>query len=546
MNGRHYSGEPGGDKASNFMVHMTRGALLPMIVLLGLAPLNAGAGAEPPADNDKVSHVPVPFYPSHVVETKKVAAGMVVIETTDPAAQVIDWYRANLKDQIADLNTDAAHHHFLTHNGSGVGVSSGSASTPQGSKIELLWDAAKYGDYKPSPQGPPPEAQAPSPPTKTEQQASIAPPPMEQPEAAMTPPPKTEQASVAPPPKEQPQAALTPAPKEQPQAAVTPPPKAEQQASILPPPKATVTPPAKTEQQANLTPPLKAAPREPEATDSAGSKAARAKSAGVAAGLNEFRAGQYAEALAHWQAAVLSGDATAALYLGMMYDTGQGVTQSSREALNWYRTASDEGNPIGSFNIGVMYDAGLGVDHSPVEAARWYAQAAEMGHGRAAYVLGLIYETGAGVPQDLAQANHYFRIAAELGIAAARDHLDSSDKVHLRKAPEVDVSVQSFQVAQNAAPAEGSRGAEAAAQRFSRAADNGDPSAAYNLAYCYEKGIGVSPDLQQAYALYREAAEGTSDPYVKSAAEASAAKIKTQLGSGRQTRVLNGGDVVRP
>ncbi|MDB5396723.1 MAG: SEL1-like repeat protein [Rhodospirillales bacterium] len=536
------------------MLGMRRHSLFCMIALLALAPLTAGVCAEPPAEGDKVGHVPVPFYSSHVVETKKVAAGMVVIETTDSTNQVIDWYRANLKDQIADLNVDAAHHHFLTHNGSGVGVSSDSARSTSGTKIELLWDAAKYGDYKPLPPPNTPETDASSKSPKNDKEAGTAPSSNGEQDASVALQPKggPKASVVAPPPKDEREASIAPAPKDEPKASVAPPPKGEQEASIAPQfkfePKAVIVPAPKDKPKASVAPPLNAPPRaETDSGGSTGSKpAGPAKSASGTTGLNYFRAGQYAEALENWQAGALAGDATAALYLGMMYDTGQGVTQSSNDALNWYRAAADEGNPVGSFNVGVMYDAGLGVDHNPSEASRWYANAAEMGHGQAAYVLALIYETGAGLPQDLAQANHYFRLAAELGIAAARDHLDKSDQIRPRKVQAPDVSAQSFQAAQKAAPVQGSRGAAAAARRFSRAADNGNASAEYDLAYCYETGIGVPVDLQQAYAMYKEAGDTASDEATRSAAKVSAARIEGRFRRGGHDKLPSVVDSVRP
>ena len=44
-----------------------------------------------------------------------------------------------------------------------------------------------------------------------------------------------------------------------------------------------------------------------------------------------------------------------------MYDQGQGVPQSSKEAAIWFRKAADQGHAAGHFNLGVMYLQGQGV-----------------------------------------------------------------------------------------------------------------------------------------------------------------------------------------
>lgn len=140
----------------------------------------------------------------------------------------------------------------------------------------------------------------------------------------------------------------------------------------------------------------------------------------VAHGLAAFDDSHPGQAAQRWQAAALAGDPEAALYLGAMYDTGQGVGQDYAQALAWYRRAAEGGSPIGMFNVGVMYDAGRGVARDPAEAAHWYAEAASKGYGRAEYDLALMYEAGSGVQRDPARARQLFLAAAQHGIAAAR------------------------------------------------------------------------------------------------------------------------------
>ena len=43
--------------------------------------------------------------------------------------------------------------------------------------------------------------------------------------------------------------------------------------------------------------------------------------------------------------------------------------------------------------------------------------------------------------------------------------------------------------------------------RFRKAAEDGEPTAEYNLGWAYEAGLGVAKDLDQAIEWYRKAAD---------------------------------------
>ena len=68
-----------------------------------------------------------------------------------------------------------------------------------------------------------------------------------------------------------------------------------------------------------------------------------------------------------------------------MYDAGQGMPQSFKEAAVWYRKAADQGDADAQFNLGVMYDKGRGVLQSDKEAAVWDRKAADQGHAGALF-----------------------------------------------------------------------------------------------------------------------------------------------------------------
>ncbi|EMJ3296474.1 sel1 repeat family protein, partial [Acinetobacter baumannii] len=67
------------------------------------------------------------------------------------------------------------------------------------------------------------------------------------------------------------------------------------------------------------------------------------------------------------------GNAKAQYNLGLMYDKGQGVTQSYAKAAEWYSKAADQGLADAQFNLGQMYRKGQGVAQSYAKAAEWYS-----------------------------------------------------------------------------------------------------------------------------------------------------------------------------
>ncbi|MBV9785836.1 MAG: sel1 repeat family protein [Acidisphaera sp.] len=241
------------------------------------------------------------------------------------------------------------------------------------------------------------------------------------------------------------------------------------------------------------------------------------------AGVQDFTTGQYAEALQEWEGAANAGDARAALFIGGMYDTGQGVTQDYAQALDWYRRAADGGSAAGMFNVAVMYDAGRGVAQDPAEAAHWYASAAEKGFGRAEYDLGLLYEAGIGVARDRRRAVQYFEAAAHHGVPAARAHLAELGRPFTGSVLRAeDFGQGDFQQALSKLRARSPAETAKTLAQLRPAAEAHDASAEYDLGYCYEHGVGVSADALAAYVWYHRAAVDAKTAGLRSVAEAAA------------------------
>ena len=255
--------------------------------------------------------------------------------------------------------------------------------------------------------------------------------------------------------------------------------------------------------------------------------------ADVSAGLADFRRGRFAEAYEALTAAAIAGDARAARYVGVMYDTGEGVRQDRREAVEWYRRAAALGDPVGMFNVAVSYDSGVGIGRDHRQAARWYARAAALHDGRAEYNLALMYRSGDGVPRSPAQAERLFRAAARDGASAGdaqlpRPPADATRRLVTHSAPDDDTA---FLQAQRALLSRQPRETADAVVLFRQAAAARGPAAAlalYDLGWCYENGIGVAADTAQAYALYVRAAAVTDDHTLRELAETGAVALRAR------------------
>ena len=116
----------------------------------------------------------------------------------------------------------------------------------------------------------------------------------------------------------------------------------------------------------------------------------------------------------------------AAMALAVDFQTGvDAYTQGDYDtALRIFQELAEQGHTDAQNNLGVMYNTGKGVTQDNAEAARWYRMAAERGHADAQSNLASLYVTGRGVPQDYVQAYAWFNLAAEQGDKSAASNRD--------------------------------------------------------------------------------------------------------------------------
>jgi TPR repeat protein len=77
------------------------------------------------------------------------------------------------------------------------------------------------------------------------------------------------------------------------------------------------------------------------------------------------------------------GDSQAQVFVGYLYETGQGVQQDFSQAAQWYWKAAEQGNPVAQFQLGNMYHLGKGVTQNYVMAYMWLDLAASRGNANA-------------------------------------------------------------------------------------------------------------------------------------------------------------------
>jgi len=133
----------------------------------------------------------------------------------------------------------------------------------------------------------------------------------------------------------------------------------------------------------------------------------------------------YETAAKWWHLAAEDGHAEAQIFLGSMYDLGEGVPQNYETAVKWYTLAAEQGHAEAQYSLGFMYDMGEGVPQNDKTAVKWYTLAAEQNHSEAQYSLGFMYGMGEGVPQNKIYAHMWYNIATSKGLDSLyRDEIE--------------------------------------------------------------------------------------------------------------------------
>jgi TPR repeat protein len=192
------------------------------------------------------------------------------------------------------------------------------------------------------------------------------------------------------------------------------------------------------------------------------------------------------------------GNADAALLLGTMYDSGEGVPANPREAVRYYRFAAREGRSAADFALGLIYEEGRGgIAQDLPEAVQRYRSAADNGHGAAQLFLGRMYRDGRGVPADEAQATQRFREALETLTELAES--GNAESHYL---------IGTMYLQGEGVP----RDPHQAAEELLAAAADGSREAASLMGDLYDEGRGVARDRDEALRYWEMALDRDDAP----------------------------------
>tara|TARA_B100001029_G_scaffold96313_1_gene79075 strand:+ start:434 stop:1018 length:585 start_codon:yes stop_codon:yes gene_type:complete len=130
-------------------------------------------------------------------------------------------------------------------------------------------------------------------------------------------------------------------------------------------------------------------------------------------GVEAAFAGDFETAFTEFTIAAQDGLSLAQYNLGILYFTGQGVSQNLEEAFKWTKAAAEQGHLNAQFNLGSLYLDGQGTKTDVSEGINWFTRAAKNGHDNSAYSLAKIYQEGDLFDSDLVQA-HAWAAQAEI------------------------------------------------------------------------------------------------------------------------------------
>jgi TPR repeat protein len=99
------------------------------------------------------------------------------------------------------------------------------------------------------------------------------------------------------------------------------------------------------------------------------------------------------------------------------------------KALAEFQALADNGNAEGQYFVGLIYHNGFGVKRDQVKAAKWFEKAAQQGDPVSQYYAGIMYSTGQGVTKDLPTAYMWLTLSATNPKSAYRDSLYTKEEI---------------------------------------------------------------------------------------------------------------------
>lgn len=127
------------------------------------------------------------------------------------------------------------------------------------------------------------------------------------------------------------------------------------------------------------------------------------------AGMEAFKAGNYAEAAELFTPLAAEGHLPSLNNLALLYSRGLGVARDEERAIEFYGRAAEAGYPIAQFNL-AMICVKRG---DQVEATTYLRDAAQRGHLRSQVQLGVRFAEGIGAEQNVVRGVAWLAVAGK-------------------------------------------------------------------------------------------------------------------------------------
>jgi len=229
---------------------------------------------------------------------------------------------------------------------------------------------------------------------------------------------------------------------------------------------------------------------------------------------NGKRRQSHLEACGLFEEASVRGSAEATAWLGNCYIFGRGVEKRDTvRGASLIQAAAQADDAAGLMFLGMLYEYGNGVRRNYARAAEHYSKAASKGYAPAYARLGNLYLRGLGVPENIQTAFELFNQGAQMGDPLSQLRLGQlafngfvgPRGEFLRRQPS-------------------SPNYEMALQLFSQAAAQGNRDAAFKAAQMHEHQLGGAWDPNKAEAYFKAVA------YYKKSARAGNPDAQLALG----------------